>query len=83
MARNKEGATSNTDSLPNLDVQNDEITADKFSNNISSNNEEQSGIELSESDLQLQVTTDIIVVAVSKLYCYYKRCIYIFYVVEF
>ncbi|XP_032689441.1 zinc finger and SCAN domain-containing protein 2-like isoform X1 [Odontomachus brunneus] len=56
--RNKVEVTSDTDSLPRLNVETDEIITDKISNNISSNNQEQSGIELSESDLQLQITDE-------------------------
>ncbi|XP_014487688.1 PREDICTED: zinc finger protein 3-like [Dinoponera quadriceps] len=56
--RNKDGITSDINSLPRLDVENDEIIADKITNNTASNNEEQSGIELSDSDLQLQITDE-------------------------
>lgn len=56
MIKNKEDETkTNANFLPHLDVENDEIIADKIVNNTVSNNEEQSEIELSESDLQLQV----------------------------
>lgn len=55
MIKNKDETKTNTNFLPHLDVENDEIIADKIVNNTASNNEEQSEIELSESDLQLQV----------------------------
>lgn len=55
MIKNKDETKTNTNFLPHLDVENDEIIADKIVNNAANNNEEQSEIELSESDLQLQV----------------------------
>lgn len=93
MIRNKDEVTSDADSLPRLDVENDEIITDKISNNISNNNQEQSGIELSE-DLQLQVTIYSLSLFLSPspslshnncfktYYTYYKKCVHIFYVVE-
>lgn len=56
MIKNKDETKTNADFLPRLDDENDEIIADKIVNNTASNNEEQSEIELSESDLQLQVS---------------------------
>lgn len=53
MIKNK--SETKTNFLPHLDVENDEIISDKIVNNTANNNEEQSEIELSESDLQLQV----------------------------
>lgn len=78
MIRNKEGTTSDINSLPRLDVQNEVIT-DKITNNATSNNQEQSGIELSESDLQLQVNNKHHHSSYLNIYRYYKRCIHVFY----
>lgn len=55
MIKNKNEITTNANSLLRLDMEDDEIITDKIINNASSNNEDQSEIELSESDLQLQV----------------------------
>lgn len=60
MMRNKDEVTPGTNSMPRLDVENDEMIADKIVNNAANNNEEQSEMELSESGLQLQVTMDAI-----------------------
>lgn len=54
MIKNKDEIATNANSLSRLDVANDEIIINKIMNNAASNNEEQSEIELSESDLQLQ-----------------------------
>lgn len=54
--RNKDEVTSDANSLPRLNVESDEIIPEKMVNSTVDNNEEQSEIELSESDLQLQVT---------------------------
>ncbi|XP_019885783.2 zinc finger protein 665 isoform X2 [Ooceraea biroi] len=58
MMKNKDEMTQDANSLPRLDVENDEMIADKIVNNPVSNSEEQSGIELSDSDLQLQITDE-------------------------
>lgn len=79
MIRNKDGVTSDVNSLPRLDVENDEMIADKITNNTASNNEEQSGIELSESDLQLQVI-DCTIDRCLKIYRYI--CIHTLYLVK-
>lgn len=55
MIKNKDETKPNVNFLPRLDVDNDEIITDKIANNTANNNEEQSEMELSESDLQLQV----------------------------
>ncbi|XP_011175624.1 zinc finger and SCAN domain-containing protein 2 isoform X2 [Solenopsis invicta] len=55
--KNKDMVTTNTNSLSRLNVEN-EISADKVMNNAASNNEEQSEFELSDSDLQLQITDE-------------------------
>lgn len=55
MIKNKDEIVTNANSLSRLNIENDEIIANKIINNAASNNEEQSEIELSESDLQLQV----------------------------
>lgn len=66
MMRDKDEGTSDANSLPRLDVENDEIITNKIVNNTAGNNE-QSEIELSESDLQLQVITNVIVIIILKL----------------
>lgn len=55
MIKNKDEIAANANSLSRLGIENDEIISDKIMNNAASNNEEQSEIELSESDLHLQV----------------------------
>jgi len=63
MMKNKDRIKQDVNSLPRLDVENDvendEMIMNKIVNNPVSNNEEQSGIELSDSDLQLQVEKQI------------------------
>jgi hypothetical protein len=59
MMKNKEGIKQDMNSLPRLNVENDEMIMNKIVNNTVGNNEEQSGIELSDSDLQLQVEKQI------------------------
>lgn len=54
MIKNKDEIVANANSLLRLDMENDDIIADKIINNTANNNEE-SEIELSEPDLQLQV----------------------------
>ncbi|CAL1689498.1 unnamed protein product [Lasius platythorax] len=58
MIKNKDETKPNVNFLPRLDVDNDEIITDKIANNTANNNEEQSEMELSESDLQLQITDE-------------------------
>lgn len=53
MIKNKDEVEVNANSLPRLET--NEIITDKIMSNATTNNEEQSEIELSESDLQLQV----------------------------
>lgn len=53
--KNKDEMMQQVNSLPRLGVENDEIIADKIVNNPVNSTDEQSGIELSDSDLQLQV----------------------------
>jgi len=59
MMKNKDGMKQDVNSLSRLNVENDEMIMDKIVNNPVSNSEEQSGIELSDSDLQLQVEKQI------------------------
>ncbi|XP_018057196.1 PREDICTED: zinc finger protein 189-like isoform X5 [Atta colombica] len=54
--KNKDEIAINANSLPRLET--NEIITDKIMSNATSNNEEQSEIELSESDLQLQITDE-------------------------
>lgn len=69
--KNKETA-ANTNSLLRLDMENDDIIADKIINNSTSNNDEQSEMELSESDLQLQVRKmNVIIRRLSRNYKFY------------
>ncbi|XP_025268545.1 zinc finger protein 271-like isoform X2 [Camponotus floridanus] len=58
MIKNKDQTKTNTNFLPHLDVESDEIIADKIVNDTASNNEQQSEIELSEAELQLQITDE-------------------------
>ncbi|XP_072746124.1 uncharacterized protein [Anoplolepis gracilipes] len=58
MIKNKDETKTNANFLPRLDVENDEIIADKIVNNTANNSEEQSVLELLETDLQLQITDE-------------------------
>ncbi|XP_011883064.1 PREDICTED: zinc finger protein 271-like [Vollenhovia emeryi] len=57
MIKNKNEIVTNVNSLSRLGMQSDEIIVDKIMTNSASNNED-SEIELSESDLQLQITDE-------------------------
>ncbi|XP_076298916.1 uncharacterized protein LOC143217987 isoform X1 [Lasioglossum baleicum] len=58
MIRNKEDKVNANQSLPNINVENSEMISNPAHNNGSSNSSERMNVELSESDLQLQITDE-------------------------
>lgn len=70
MIKNKDEIATNANFLSRLDVANDEIITNKIMNNAASN-EEQSEIELSESDLQLQARKMNIIIFIIRCF---KTC---------
>ncbi|XP_033337683.2 uncharacterized protein LOC117226972 isoform X1 [Megalopta genalis] len=58
MIRNKEEKVNANQSLPNINVESTEMLSNAAHNNGSSNSSERMNVELSESDLQLQITDE-------------------------
>ncbi|XP_015431124.1 PREDICTED: zinc finger and SCAN domain-containing protein 2-like [Dufourea novaeangliae] len=58
MIRNKEEKGNTNQSLPHLNVENSGILSNPSHNNSSNNSNERMNVELSESDLQLQITDE-------------------------
>ncbi|XP_071559653.1 uncharacterized protein [Temnothorax nylanderi] len=56
--KNKDEIVASVNSLSRLDMENDEIIADRIMSNAASSNDDQSEIELTEPDLQLQITDE-------------------------